>query len=163
MNILETNMNINASLFMQCVVFLTLAGFVMKYVWPPLIKAIDERRQQIADGLAAAERGNREQLEAQDQAKLVVDGAKAQAAEIIAIAQKRASETIDQSKIDAKEEGNKQLSVALEQIDLERNRARETLRKQIVTLSVAGASRVISKEIDEKTHAKLLEDLVAQL
>ncbi|GBU09274.1 F0F1 ATP synthase subunit B [Gammaproteobacteria bacterium] len=156
-------MNINASLFMQCIVFLALAGFVMKYIWPPLINAIDARRTQIAEGLAAAERANLEQAQAQDSAKILLTEAKAQATDIIGNAQKRATDSIEQSKEDAKIEGKKQIAAALDQIQLERNRATESLRKDVASLSILAASKIISQEIDEKSHAKLIDELVAQL
>lgn len=148
---------------MQCIVFLALAGFVMKYIWPPLINAIDARRTQIAEGLAAAERANLEQAQAQDSAKILLTEAKAQATDIIGNAQKRATDSIEQSKEDAKIEGKKQIAAALDQIQLERNRATESLRKDVASLSILAASKIISQEIDEKSHAKLIDELVAQL
>ncbi len=156
-------MNLNFSLFVQCLVFITLALFTMKFVWPPLIKVIDERRKQIAEGLAAAEQGNLEQAKAQLNAKEILMDAKQKAAEVLAAAQKRSAEVIEQSKLDSKAEGEKQLKLAMDQIILEQNKAKEQLRSQIVSISVSGAQRIMKKEINEQTHNKLLDDLIAQI
>lgn len=156
-------MNLNFALFAQCLVFIIFALFTMKFVWPPLIKVIDERRKQIADGLAAAEQGNRAQAEAHVNAKEILTDAKQKAAEIVANAQKKSAEAIEQSKLDSKIEGEKQLKLAMDQIILEQNKAKEQLRSQIVSISVSGAQKIMKKEINEQVHSKLLDDLIAQL
>ncbi len=156
-------MNINATLFGQMITFVIFVWFCMKYVWPPIMNALHERKTKIADGLAAAERGQHEQELAEKRAKEVIQEAKEQASSIIAQAQKRASEIVEEAKDNARAEGERLVHAANAEIEQEVNRAKETLRGQVVSLSVAGASKVLSKEIDEKAHDELLKDLVAQI
>ncbi len=156
-------MNFNATLIGQMITFGLLVIFTMKYVWPPIIKAMQDRQKRIAEGLASAERGVQEQELAQVKAAGILKDAKQQANEIIANAQKRANEVVDQSKNDAREEGERQLAAAQAQIEQEMTRVREQLRGQVAELAVAGAGKILKKEIDAKAHGKLLDDLVAQL
>ena len=147
----------------QGITFFIFIFVTMKYVWPPIVQAMQEREKRIADGLAAAERGEREQELAEAKAVETLRDAKQQAQEIIRQAEKRASDIVEQSKQQAREEGEKQLAVAQAEIDQEMNRAREKLRSQVADIAVAGAGRVLGKEIDATSHQKLLDDLVAQL
>ncbi len=156
-------MNINATLIGQSISFFLFVWFCMKFVWPPLMAALDERKKNIADGLAAAERGRQEHELAERHAKDVIREAKDEASNIIAQAQRRASEIVDEAKNDAKAEGDRLITAANAEIDQEINRAKEALRGQVVSIAVAGASRVLKQEIDEKAHGELLEDLVAQI
>ncbi len=156
-------MNINLTLFGQTIAFIVFVWFCMKYVWPPIMNALNERKQKIADGLAAAERGVHEQELAQKRAAEQLAEAKQQAQEIIAQAQKRANEIVDEAKENARAEGERILNAARAEIDQAVNQAREQLRDEVVQLAVAGASRVLKREIDAKANADLLEDLVAQL
>lgn len=156
-------MDINATLLGQAITFGLLVVFTMKFVWPPLIGAMEERQKRIADGLAAADRGKHELELAQERGREILHDAKEHAAEIIAQAQKRAAEIIDEAKGQAKEEGERLIVAAKAEIAQESNRAREKLRGQVVQLAVAGAGRVLSKEIDAKAHEKLLSDLVSNL
>lgn len=156
-------MNFNATLIGQMITFGLLVLFTMKYVWPPIIQAMQDRQKRIADGLASAERGLREQELSKAKAAQTLKDAKQQAAEIIAQAHKRANELIEQSKQEARAEGDRQLAVAKAEIEQEINRAREQLRGQVVNLVVAGASKVLQREVDEAANAALLDDLVAQL
>lgn len=156
-------MNFNATLIGQMITFGLLVLFTMKYVWPPIMQAMQERQKRIAEGLASAERGAHEQELAKARSAQMLKEAKQQAAEIIAQAQKRANEIVAQSKQDGQAEGERQLALAKAEIEQEINRAREQLRSQVVGIAVAGASRVLKREIDEKAHAKMLDDLVAQL
>ncbi len=156
-------MNINMTLIGQTISFIFFVWFCMKFIWPPLMAALDERQKKIADGLAAAERGQKDQELAQAKAKEVLHEAKEQAADIIGHAQKRASEIVDEAKEDAKAEGERILTAARAEIEQEVNRAKEQLRGQVVSLAVAGASKVLAKEIDEKAHDALLDDLVSNL
>jgi F-type H+-transporting ATPase subunit b len=135
----------------------------MKYVWPPIMQAMQDRQKRIADGLASAERGVREQELAKAKAAQMLKEVKQQAADIVAQANKRATEIIEQSKLDARAEGNRQLAAAKAEIEQEVNRAREQLRSQVVTLAVAGASKILKREVDQVANAALLDDLVAQL
>ncbi|HXH04659.1 MAG TPA: F0F1 ATP synthase subunit B [Candidatus Competibacteraceae bacterium] len=156
-------MSFNATLIGQMITFLLLVAFTMKYVWPPIMQAMQDRQKKIAEGLASAERGVREQELAKARAAELLKEAKQQAAEIIAQAQKRASEIVEQSKLEAQAEGQRQLAAAQAEIELEFNRARAQLREQVASLAVAGAGRILKRELDEKSNAKLLDDLVAQL
>ena len=156
-------MNINLTLIGQSISFAFFVWFCMKFVWPPLVKALEERKQGIADGLAAAERGKHEKELAESRAKEVLHEAKDQASDIIGHAQKRASEIVEEAKEQAREEGARLVTAAQAEIEREVNRAREELRAQVVTLAVSGASRVLSKEIDAQAHGALLDDLVSNL
>ena len=156
-------MNINLTLFGQSIAFLIFVLFCMKIIWPPIIAALNERRQKIADGLAAAERGHKEHDLAEKRATEALREAKGQAAEIIAKAEKRGSEIVDEAKTDAKTEGERLLVTAQANVEQEANRAREALRVQVGGLAVAGAERVLGREIDAASHEKLLDDLVAEL
>lgn len=156
-------MNINATLIGQSIAFFVFVWFVMQYVWPPLIRALEERKKQIADGLAAAERGKHQQELAEQHAAEELAKAKAHAAEIISQAQKRANEIVDEAKENARTEGERILAAANAEIEQEVHRAKEELRGKVVSLSVAGASRVLNREIDEKAHEALLQDLVGQI
>ena len=156
-------MNFNATLIGQMITFGLLVLFTMKYVWPPIVQAMQDRQKRIADGLAFAERSVREQELAKAKAAQMLKEAKQQAAEIINQAHKRANEAIEQSKLEARIEGDRQFVVAMAEIEQEVNRAREQLRSQVVSLAMAGASKVLKREVDEAANAALLDDLVAQL
>lgn len=156
-------MNFNATLIGQMITFSLLVIFTMKYVWPPLIKAMQDRQKRIAEGLASAERGVREQELAEARATETLKEAKQQAAEIIAQAHKHANEIIEESKQQARAEGERQLAAAQAEIEQESGRAREQLRSQVANLVVAGAAKVLEKEIDTQTHSKMLDELAAQI
>lgn len=156
-------MNLNATLFAQFVVFFTLVWFVMKFIWPPMIKALDERRAKIADGLKAAEDSVAEKLEADSQVKVLLKDAKQEASTIVTLAQKRAEETVEASKTQAKEVADKQLQNAQEQILVETNQAKEKLRQEVVALALEGASKIVGKEVDRATHESMLKDLASRL
>lgn len=156
-------MNINATLIGQAIAFLIFIGFCMKYVWPPIIEALDERKKKIADGLAAAERGKHEQELAEKRAKQVIHEAKEQANEIITQAQRRGNEIVDESKDNARIEGERILISAQAEIKQEANRARDELRAQVGSVAVAGAAKILSREIDDKAHTDLLEELVSRI
>ena len=156
-------MNITITMFGQTIAFFVFAWICMKYVWPPIMQILDERKKQIADGLAAAERGKHEQVLAQERATDTLREAKEQAAGIIAQAQKRANEIVEQAKEDARGEAERIKAGVTAEIEQETNRAREQLRAQVVSIAVAGAGKVLEKEIDATTHDAMLDTLVAQL
>ena len=156
-------MSFNATLIGQMITFSLLVIFTMKLVWPPIMKAMQDRQKRIADGLASAERGVREQELAKVKATEVLKEAKQQATEIIAQAQKRAKEIVEESKNEARAEGERQLAASQAQIAQEANRAREQLRGQVIDLAMEGAGKVLKQEIDVQSHAKMLDELVAQL
>ena len=156
-------MNINATLIGQAIAFFLFVMFCMKYVWPPVVHALEERKKKIADGLAAAERGKHEKQLAEERAMEILREAKEQAGEIISRAEKRANEIIDEAKVDAREEGGRLVTAARAEINQEINRAREDLRGQVVVLAMQGASKVLQREVDEKVHAELLTQLAAEI
>ena len=156
-------MNINLTLIGQSITFVVFVWFCMKFVWPPIMNALHERKKQIADGLAAAERGAHEQELAEKRATELLHDAKQQAQDIINQAQKRASEIVEEAKDTARTEGERIIAAANAELEQEVNRAREHLRGQVVSLAVAGAGKVLKREIDEKTNEDLLSDLVAQI
>jgi F-type H+-transporting ATPase subunit b len=156
-------MNINATLIGQAIAFFLFVVFCMKYVWPPILQALEERKKKIADGLAAGEHGKREQALAEDRAKELLREAKEQAGEIINRADKRAAEIVDESKDDAKAEGERLLTAAKADISQELNRVKEDLRGQVVSIALAGASKVLEREVDETAHAELMNKLAAEI
>jgi F-type H+-transporting ATPase subunit b len=156
-------MNINATLIGQAIAFFLFVVFCMKYIWPPIMHALQERKKKIADGLAAGERGRHEQQLAMERAKEILREAKDQAGEIIGRAEKRANEIIDEAKSQAREEGGRLLTASRAEIAQEINRAKEDLRAQVVTLAVQGAGKVLQREVDPKIHAELLDRLAAEI
>ncbi len=156
-------MNINATLIGQTITFLVFVWFCMKFVWPPIMNALAERKKQIADGLAAGERGKHELELASKRAADEMRDAKAQAAEVIAQAEKRAAQIVEEAKGAAKAEGDRMIAGAKAEIDQEATRAREALREQVAALAVAGAEKILRREIDAKAHADLLEAIKKEL
>ena len=156
-------MNINLTLIGQTITFAFFIWFCMKFVWPPIMSALHERRSKIADGLAAAEKGQHEEELAKQKAVEILKEAKEQASEIIRNAEKRASEIVDEAKNNAKAEGDRLVKAAQAEIEQNVTRAREELRGKVVSLAVAGAGKVLKKEINEAANADLLKDLAAQL
>jgi len=156
-------MNINATLIGQSIVFLIFVLFVMKYVWPHLTAALDERRKTIADGLAAAEKGKHEQELAEKAAEKHIKLAKEQAADILVLAQKRASEMVEEAKGDARAEADRIRTAATAEIDQEVNRAKEHLRQQVAAIAVAGAEKILKREIDVKAQGDIVNELIAQI
>ena len=156
-------MNINATLIGQTITFLVFVWFCMKFVWPPIMNALAERKKQIADGLAAGERGKHELELASRRAADELRDAKAQAAEVIAQAEKRAAQIVEEAKGAAKAEGDRMIAGAKAEIDQEATRAREALREQVAALAVAGAEKILRREIDAKAHADLLEAIKKEL
>jgi F-type H+-transporting ATPase subunit b len=155
--------NVTATLIGQITVFAILVWFVKRYLWGPLLNMMEERRKRIADGLAAAERGQKEQEEAEEEVKKRLNEAKQQASDIINQAQRRAGEIVEEAKSDAREEGERIKAAAQSDIEQEINRARENLRKQVAAIAIAGAEQVLKKEIDAKAHSAVLNDLAAQI
>ncbi len=156
-------MNLNATIIGQMIAFALFVAFCMKYVWPPIMAALDERTKKIADGLAAAERGKHEQELAEKRAQQVIHEAKDQANEIISQANRRGNEIVDESKDNARVEGERILTSAKAEIEQEANRAKDELRSQVGGVAMAGAAKILSREIDDKAHTDLLEELVSQI
>ncbi|MEJ2593347.1 MAG: F0F1 ATP synthase subunit B [Candidatus Thiodiazotropha sp.] len=156
-------MNINLTLIGQLLSFAVFVWFTMKYVWTPIMGALETRKKEIADGLAAAERGQHEQELAKERAKDVLHEAKSQAAEIVAQAQKRASEIVDEAKGTARIESERIVSAAQTEIDQETNRAREQLRNKVGQLAIAGAEKILRKEINVQAHKDIVEALAKEI
>ncbi len=156
-------MNLDATMIGQSIAFFLFVWFCMKFIWPPLTQALEERKKTIADGLAAAERGKREQELGEKKALDTIKKAKQDAAEVIALAEKRAAEIADEAKEHARVEAERIIAAARADIDQEVNRAKEQLRQAVSELAVAGAARILEKEVDAQAHARLLEAVVKQL
>jgi F-type H+-transporting ATPase subunit b len=155
--------NINATLIGQALWFLFFIWLVMKFIWPYFQRKVAERQKIVADGLAAADKGQKDLAQAESRANDAVREARAKAVQIVDQAQHRANELIDQAKVTAVAEGERLLAAAQQQIQLESNRARENLRKEIAGLALAGASQLLEREIDPQAHKELLERLAAQV
>lgn len=156
-------MNINASLFVQMVVFFIGCFITMKYIWPPLIKAIEERQKKIADGLAAAEKGNNALNDAQIKGREIEAEARARASVIVSDGEKRGAKIVEEAKQQAKVEADRIVAEAKAEAAQEMDRVREQLRADVATLAVEGAQKILEREVDAKTHAKLLAQLKAKL
>jgi len=156
-------LDINLTLVVQMLVFAAFVWFTMKFVWPPLAKAMQERQDKIADGLSAAERGRKELELAQHRVKDDLKHAKVQAAEIVDKASRRAAQMIEEAKEDARHEGQRQLQQAHENLLQEINRAKDGLRKQVAELAMAGAEKILEREIDEQANRALLDNLIKEI
>ena len=156
-------MNINASLFVEMVVFFLGAWITMKYIWPPLINAIEERQKQIADGLAAANKGERALAVATEQGKAIEADARARASNLVADGEKLGQKIVEDAKAQAQIEADRILEAARAEAAQEMERVREQLRSQVAVLAVAGAEQILAREVDKTVHAQLLEQLKAKL
>ena len=156
-------MNINLTLIGQSIAFIVFVWFCLKFIWPPIISALNERRQKIADGLAAADEGLKAREKAEAEVAQELQQVRDQAKDIIANAQKRGDQIVEESKSSARSEGDKLIEQAKGEIDQQINEARETLRKEVVTLALSGAEKVLMKEVDATVHAEVLDKLAAQL
>jgi F-type H+-transporting ATPase subunit b len=155
--------SINLTLIAQMFVFGLLIWFTMTFVWPIILRAMEARAKRIADGLAAAEKGQKDLVQAKSRSDDIIREARVKAVQIVDHAQHRANELIDEARMAAITEGERLAVAAQQQIELEANRARESLRKDVATLVVTGASRLLEREVDAKTHAELLNKLSAQI
>ncbi len=156
-------MNINATLFLQAVVFAILVWFTMTFVWPPIIKALDERAQKIADGLAAAEKAKSELSSANKRVEQELAKSRDENAVRLADAERRARALIDEAKARATEEGNKIIAAAQAEAEQQTVKAREALREQVAALAVKGAEQILRKEVNAGVHADLLSRLKTEL
>jgi len=154
---------INLTLVGQLVTFTLFVLFTMKFVWPPLTAAMDERVKRIADGLAAAEKGQEAQADAEKQVEAAMLEARTEASDLVAHAQKRGNDMVSEAKEAAVAEGERMLEAARAQIDQETNAAREQLRSQVAVLAIAGAEKILVREIDPASHEQMLNDLAGQL
>ena len=156
-------MNLNATLFAQIVVFFVLAWFTMQFVWPPIMKALDERAKKIADGLAAAEQGQKDLAAAQKTSNEVLRSGREKSSEMIALAEKRANQVIEEAKVAAQVEAERIVAAAKLEDAQEAERVKKALREQVSLLAVAGAEKILKREIDAQAHAKLLASLKEEL
>lgn len=156
-------MNFNLTLIMQAIAFGLFIWFCARFVWPPLMRAIETRQKQIADGLAAAEQGKRDLANAEKRDVEMLSAAKARSAEIVAIGEKFKADAIEQAKVDAKAEADRIVAAAKAEIEQEVARAKEQLRDSVADLAVAGASKILQREVDRSVHAQLLTQLKREL
>jgi F-type H+-transporting ATPase subunit b len=156
-------MNINLSLVVQAIVFASFVWFCMRFIWPPLLRAIETRQKTIADGLAEAERGRSSLADAQKQTDQILREARARAQELVAAAEKSAHERVEESKTSAKSEAERIVAAARAQIDQEVQAARQQLREQVAALVITGAERILQREVDARAHAQMLDQLKAQI
>ena len=156
-------MNINATLFLQAVVFAILVWFTMKFVWPPIVKALDERAQKIADGLAAADKAKSELASANKRVETELAASRNETASRLADAERRALGIIEEAKARATEEGNKIIAAAKAEAEQQTVKAREALREQVAVLAVKGAEQILRKEVNAGVHADLLNRLKTEL
>jgi F-type H+-transporting ATPase subunit b len=156
-------MELNATLIGQLITFAILVWFTMKYVWPPIMKAIQDREKKIAAGLEAAERSQRDLEKAEHKALQIIRDAKQEASQVIELAHKRSQQLIEEAKQVAREEGQRIIQTAQGEITREVNQAKEALRKQFATLAVAGAEKIIKRNLDVKSQTDLLDELIAEL
>jgi F-type H+-transporting ATPase subunit b len=156
-------MNLNFSLIAEAITFAAFIWFTVKFVWPPMLRAIEARQKTIADGLAAAEQGRRSLEISTRQADDEIRRARERASDVISQADKRVAQMIEEARNAAKEEGNREKAAAKAEIEQELSRAREQLRDHVAALAVAGAEKILRREVDAKAHADLLDSIKRQL
>ena len=156
-------MNINLTLIVQMIVFIVLVWFTMKFVWPMILGPMEERSKKIAAGLAAADKGREELAQSHERAEAIIREARERANQIIDQAQHRANDLVEQAKGTATAEGRRLVEAAKQQIELEASHAREALRREVATIAVSAASKVLEREIDPRAHADLLSKLATQI
>ncbi len=156
-------MNINLTLVIQMIVFATVVWATMRFIWPQITGAMEERTRKIAQGLAAAEQGRKDLAQAEQRAEGVIREARERANQIVDQAQRRANEIVEQAKHTATAEGQRLVSQAQQQIELEAARVRDTLRKDVAQLALDTASKLLEREIDARAHADLINKLATQI
>ena len=156
-------MNINATLIGQTIAFIIFVWFCVKYVWPPIIKAIEDRQGQIANALASAEAARKEQADNKVLAEQEISKAKVQAQEILDAANKRRNEVLDEVKAEAEELKAKIIAQGYAEVEAERKRVQEELRLKVASLAVAGAEKIVGRSIDEAANNDIIDKLVAEL
>lgn len=156
-------MNLNATMIGQAIAFAILIWFSVKFIWPQLTNAIDERQKKIAEGLSAADKSQKDLVDAKAQADVIVREARDKATKIVEQANRRGNEMVDEAKTAANAEGQRLLADARAEVALEKGKVRDQLRAEVATLAIAGASKVLGREIDARAHADLIEQLAAQI
>jgi len=155
--------DINLTLIGQAIAFIVFVYFCMKFIWPPIIQALEERQQGVADGIAAADKAHTELAAATEKSAAIIAEARERALEIVEQASQRANQVMADAKSDATTEGKRLVEAARSEIERESNRAKDTLRGEVASIAIAGASKLLNREVDQKTHADLLDKLVAEL
>ncbi len=156
-------MDINLTLIGQTIAMIVFVWFCMKFIWPPILNAIEERQEQIAEGLAAAEKGQDKLVQAQAEADEIVADARKQATSILDQAHARANEIVAEGKSDGVKERDRQLAAAKAEIEQEANKAREELRGQVSAIAIASAEKILKREIDDRAHEDILGKLAQEL
>ena len=156
-------MNMNATLILQSIAMMVFVWFCMKFIWPPILKAMDERRAKIADGLAASDRAEKALKDANQEVEKQIMAARDKAGEIVDQANQRHGQILEQAKDDAVDERRKQVAAGEAEITQSANQAREELRATVASLAVLGARQILEKEVDENTHRELLDKLIAEI
>ena len=156
-------MNMNATLILQSIAMMVFVWFCMKFIWPPILKAMDERRAKIADGLAASDRAEKALTDANQEVEKQIMAARDKAGEIVDQANQRHGQILEQAKDDAVDERRKQVAAGEAEITQSANQAREELRATVASLAVLGARQILEKEVDENTHRELLDKLIAEI
>jgi F-type H+-transporting ATPase subunit b len=156
-------MDFNLTLIGQTIAMIVFVWFCMKYIWPPVIAALDKRRKEIADGIAAGEKGQKELAEARHGSEAILADARSKALQVTDLAHKRGADLVAEAKNTALAEGQRLVSQAQSEIANQQNRARDGLRKEVSTLALAGAAKLLGREVDAKAHAALLDELAAEL
>ena len=156
-------MNINATLIGQSIAFIKFIWFTMKFVWPLLLKGMEERQARIADGLAAAEQGQKDFADAQEKSTIEINKGKEQAATIISQAQKRGDEIVEEARDLAKKESERIKESAVSEIEQEKEKARQDLRNQVATLAITGAEQILMREVDQNAHNEVLTKISKEL
>ena len=156
-------MNLNLTMIAQAITFSAFIWFTVKFIWPYMLRAIETRQKTIADGLAAAEQGRRALEVSSREADSAIQSARARAAEIVSQAEKRGAQLVDEARSAAKEEGNREKAAAKAEIEQEVTRAREQLRDRVASLAIAGAEKILRREVDDKAHGELIDSIKRQL
>lgn len=156
-------MDLNATLLVQMLAFIAFVLVTMKFIWPPLMQAMEERRQKIADGLAAADEGQKDLIAAQEKSNAIIEDAKTQASHIVEQANMRALHIVEEAKNKAREEGERLLKMAQDEIAQEYQQAKTKLLDQVVTISMLGAEKILRREINPASNSQLVNDLVGEL
>lgn len=156
-------MDINLTLIGQAIAFIVFVYFCMKYIWPPIMQALEERQQSVADGIAASDKAHNDLAAASEKSEAIIEVARARALGIVDQANQRANQVMAEAKSDAVTQGKRLVEAARSEIEQESNKAKDSLRGEIASIAIAGASKLLDREVDKKTHADLLDKLVAEL
>jgi F-type H+-transporting ATPase subunit b len=156
-------MDFNLTLIGQTVAMIVFVWFCMRFIWPPVMRAIEQRRKEIADGIAAGEKGQRELADARHGAEGILQDARQKATQVADMAHKRSNDMVAEAKEHASAEGERIVAAARTELATSETKARDALRREVAALAVAGATRVLGREVDAKAHAALLDDLAAEL